>query len=104
MEPPNKPSFRLSDFSDARQERIYQRLSKRISEGTAAFYRDTCRLRGNPYLFDSTTHLAAHLLRDVESAVRDVVLPNEYQPQVSSPICPKCQNFLMISIPCSMVY
>src|SRR6266700_89766 len=92
MEPPKEPSFRSTDFTNARQERIYLRLSKRISEGTASFYRDACRLRNNIHLFDSTTHLIAHLLRDVESALRDVVLPNGYQPPVSSPICPKCQN------------
>ncbi len=92
MEPPKEPTFQLSDFIDARQERIYRRLATRISEGTASFYRDVCRLRNNSYLFNSTTHLTAHLLRDIESALRDVVLPHEYQPPASSPICPNCQS------------
>lgn len=86
MEPPKEPPLRFPDFIDERQERIYKRLCNRISEGTASFYRDVCRLRNNAYLFDSTTHLVAHLLRDVESALRDVVLPDGYQPPVSSPI------------------
>lgn len=99
MELPKERSFDISDFIDARQERIYLRLSKRISEGIASFYRDACRLRSNAPLFASTTHLIAHLLREVESALRDVVLPNTYKPTASSPICPKCQNPLVNKCP-----
>src|SRR5713226_7561770 len=76
---PPEPSRPFNDFTDPQQERIYQRIRNRISEGVAVCYRDVCRLRNNPLLFESTTHLVAHLLRDMESAIRSMALPDSYQ-------------------------
>ena len=61
-------------FRDARQERIYRRLLL-IGEGPAAFYRDACKLMEDPQAFEAASHLVCHLLRDVESALRDVLEP-----------------------------
>jgi len=71
MEPEqSKPSpFR---FTDPRQERIYRRL-RDIGPGPAAFYRDACQLMESSAGLASTTHIIAHLLREVESALRDVL-------------------------------
>lgn len=66
-------------FADSRQERIFRRLLL-IGPGPAAFYRDACRLLGGGPVLDSTTHLVAHLLRDIESAIRDVLIPHNYTP------------------------
>jgi hypothetical protein len=61
-------------FKEPRQERIYRRLLL-IGPGPAAFYRDACRLMTTEPPFDSITHLVAHLLREIESAMRAVVEP-----------------------------
>ncbi len=60
-------------FSDPRQVRIYRRLLL-IGPGAAAFYQDACRLMREP-AFISTTHLVSHLLREIESSLRNVLKP-----------------------------
>lgn len=60
------------EFDDPRQERIYRRLLL-VGEGPAIFYRDACRLMKNESPLSSTTHLVAHLLREIESGIRDVL-------------------------------
>lgn len=67
-EPSSKP-FR---FSDPRQERIHRRLLL-VGLGPASFYRDACRLMKDEPPLDATTHLVAHLLRDIESALCNVL-------------------------------
>jgi hypothetical protein len=76
-------------FSDHRQERICRRLLL-IGPGPAAFYKDACTLmQGRPPL-EATTHLVAHLLREIESAMRDVLeivrapqaTPNNHQQEI----------------------
>src|SRR6266850_1880162 len=61
-------------FKDQRQERIFRRLLELVGPGPAEFYRDACRLieEVEPRLA-STSHLVAHLLRETESALRDVL-------------------------------
>lgn len=60
-------------FEDPRQERIYKRLAL-LGPGPAAFFRDACLLMGQPTL-ETTTHVVAHLLREIESAIRAVLEP-----------------------------
>jgi len=69
--PKTPPAYR---FNDPRQERIYRRLLL-VGPGPTAFYRDVCRLMAAGPVVDATTHLVAHLLREIESAIRDVLLP-----------------------------
>ena len=59
-------------FDDPRQERIYRRLQL-VGEGPTAFYRDACRLMREEPPLASTTHLVAHLLREIESGLRDIL-------------------------------
>lgn len=67
-------------FRDPRQARIYRRLQL-LGPGPAAFFLDACRLMTTPQTrlmttpqtMLSTTHLLAHCLRDIESALRDVL-------------------------------
>lgn len=61
--------FRLSD---PRQIRIHRRLLL-VSPGAASFYLDACRLMVTEPPFEATTHLVAHLLREIESSLRDVL-------------------------------
>jgi hypothetical protein len=62
-------------FERSEQEDLYRRLFQ-IGPGPAAFYRDACYLVSLQSLDLSTmTHLAAHLLREIESAIRDVLRP-----------------------------
>jgi len=58
---------------DRLQFRIGERLSRLVGPGAAAFFRDACRLMTNPASFESTSHLVAHLIREIESSIRDVL-------------------------------
>src|SRR5215207_11112968 len=60
-------------FDSPIRERIHRRLGL-VGAGPQAFYRDTVRLVTAPYV-ESTTHLLSHLLREIESALRDVLEP-----------------------------
>ena len=75
-------------FRDPRQLNIYQRLSH-IGEGPASFYRDACQLRDGQLPLAALTHFIAHSLREVESALRDVLLPYNYTPP---DVCQTCEN------------
>ncbi|MBI3798116.1 MAG: hypothetical protein HY268_14265, partial [Deltaproteobacteria bacterium] len=70
---PKESTIKLFRLEDPRQERIYRKLVHLVGLGPAAFYRDACRLMATTPLFDTTTHLVSHLLRDIESALRDVL-------------------------------
>jgi hypothetical protein len=70
---PEEPKTTPFRFTDPRQERIYNRLGRLVGPGPAAFYRDACQLLATSGGLASTTHLAAHLLREIESALRDVL-------------------------------
>lgn len=61
--------FRLED---PRRERIHRRLLL-VGPGPAAFYLDACLLMSEDRPLTSTTHLVAHLLREIESSLRDVL-------------------------------
>src|SRR5215211_6554042 len=76
FQPPNDlgttaESFR---FVDARQERIHKRLGI-MGSGPAEFFYDACRLMVIQPHLKSTTHLVSHLIREIESSVRDVLEP-----------------------------
>lgn len=58
-----------------RQLRIADWLHKQIGPGPAAFFRDACGLLRDGESLSSVTHVVAHLLREVESAVRSVLEP-----------------------------
>ncbi|MCI0408113.1 MAG: hypothetical protein L0191_06025 [Acidobacteria bacterium] len=70
----NERLAKVFRFTDPRQERIHRRLLL-VSPGPASFYRDACQLMAPGAPLDSTTHLVAHLLREIESALRDVLEP-----------------------------
>jgi hypothetical protein len=64
----------LFRFEEPRQKRIYENLLV-VGPGPAAFYRDACWLMSQQHGLFSTAHLVAHLLREIESALRDVLEP-----------------------------
>jgi hypothetical protein len=61
--------------SEPRQEWIYGKLMQLVGPGPAAFYKDACQLIAEPRHLESTTHLVSHLLREIESSLRDVLEP-----------------------------
>src|SRR5207245_8360237 len=75
-------------FTDPRQERIYRRL-RLIGPGPAAFYRDACRLMNQSFSFETTANFVAHSLREIESAIRAVLLPHDFTPPEG---CKTCGN------------
>jgi hypothetical protein len=76
MADPERPEpFR---FTDPRQQRVHRRLLL-LGPGPAAFFKDACRLMGTAFPLATTPHLVPHLLREVESALRDVLLPYGFE-------------------------
>lgn len=75
-------------FTDPRQERIYRRLLL-VGPGPAAFFKDACALMADGGGLQTTPHLVAHLLREVESGLRAVLLPYGFEGPAP---CPHCQN------------
>src|SRR5829696_7510981 len=68
------PALEPFRFRDPRQVRIYRRLQL-LGPGPASLFLDACRLMATGQAMLSTTHLVAHCLRDIESALRDVLEP-----------------------------
>lgn len=85
MKDPESPNSAFR-FRDPRQERIYRRLLL-VGPGPAAFFSDACRLMAAGTPLETTLHLVAHLLREVESALRDVLLPYGF---ARPDPCPDC--------------
>ena len=63
------------NLSNQQQEQIYRRLNSLVGPGSAAFYQDACRLMEMEPPLESTTHLVGHLLREIESSLRAVLMP-----------------------------
>ena len=63
------------------QTQIHARL-KLMGPGPAAFFRDACQMYNDPdhQHLETATHLIGHCLREVESAVRALLLPQSYTP------------------------
>lgn len=74
MSDPSPPSSRFR-FDDPRQERIYDRLRRLVSEGAASFFRDACQLFAGIPSLETASHMSAHALREVESALRQILEP-----------------------------
>ena len=71
-----------------RQERIHRRL-RLLGEGPAAFYRDACNIAEGTVSLETGAHLLAHALREIESALRHVLLPVNF---VAPEPCGACAN------------
>jgi hypothetical protein len=78
MSPPPAPS-QAFPLTTPRQEQIFRRLRDQVSDGAAAFYLDACRLLVMRPPLATLTHLVGHALREVDSAVHDVLLPIGYE-------------------------
>jgi hypothetical protein len=63
------------NFSNQQQDRIYHRLKDLVGRGSAAFWRDACRLMEMEPPLESTTHFVGHSLREIESSLRAVLKP-----------------------------
>ncbi len=57
------------------QQRVHDRLSRLVGPGPAAHFRDACRVMDAPEEFEAATALVGHLLRELEDALRDVLVP-----------------------------
>ena len=69
---------------DERQQRIYKRL-KKAGDGPAAFFIDACHLMSMEPQLETTTHIVGHCIREIESALRDLLVPLGQNPQQSPP-------------------
>lgn len=64
----HRPTFRTPQH-----RRVESLLHRLISEGTAQFYSDACRILQSDPPLKTTAHLVGHLCREVESSVREVL-------------------------------
>ena len=87
---PNEPSKKPFSFIDTHQKKIYKKL-RLVSLGTASYYKDACRIKSENPPFDSTTHLIGHLLREIESSLRKVMLPQGFVKPKGRSDTQKCQ-------------
>lgn len=71
---PSAPGKRDESFMDSAQLELYKQLSDYTGEGPAATYRDACRLMASDPPFENESHMLAHLLRELESAIRRICL------------------------------
>ena len=83
---PEEPESLVFRFSDPLQQRIYKELKEIVGPGPAANFHDACWLMANPETLDTTAHLVAHLLRELESAIRALFKP------VVRAECPKANS------------
>jgi len=65
---------------DPRQAKIHEQLL-RLGPGPAAFFRDACRLFQDSPPLETAGYLAGHLLREIKSSVKDVLLPRDADPK-----------------------
>jgi len=78
-------------FRDPFQGKIYELLETLVGKGTAGYYRDACRLVNSNSTFETTTNLVFHLLREIESALRDV-LDEIVEEKPEDRICKECKR------------
>src|SRR5260221_4628724 len=76
-------------FQTVQQSQLYEKLARFLGPGPAAFYLDAHRMVAEQTPYTSTTHLVAHLLREIESSLRRVLLPYNYPTPTA---CPRCGN------------
>lgn len=65
-------------FQDRYEREAFEGLSL-LGPGPAQMFRDACRIMSAPDDLGSATHLVGHLAREIFSAVRDVLLPIDYE-------------------------
>ena len=78
-----KPRQKIFRFKNPKQQKIYENLVL-IGPGPAAFYLDACKIMDDPNQFESSVHIVGHLLREIESAIRDVLLLISQREETSS--------------------
>ena len=61
-------------FPDRQQQRIYENL-RLVGPGAQAFFLDACKTMASPEPPASASNIIGHLLRETESALRDVLEP-----------------------------
>jgi len=72
---PQEPESTPFRFHDPAQEWIHTKLLHLVGPGPAAFYRDACWLMIQSPPLASTSHLVGHLVREIDSAICDVLEP-----------------------------
>ncbi|HWY97989.1 MAG TPA: hypothetical protein VNY36_02785 [Bacteroidia bacterium] len=78
------PSIK-TDFLDSKQLNIYNLLYRLISPNAAGFYKDACQILKSHNELESTSNLVAHLLREIESAIREILLSISELKKVPNP-------------------
>jgi len=63
------------EFADPKQQRIYGKLNELVGPGPAAFFKDACWMMSNPKSLECTVNFVGHCMREIESALRDVLRP-----------------------------
>ena len=75
--------------NDAYRALIRNRLRHLVSPGTAEFYDDACKQMDAVPPLPTTTHTVGHLLREIESSLRDVLMPLT---SITQEVCNTCHK------------
>lgn len=68
-----EPRWHRATFPSRRHERVHDLLARLVSEGTAHFFADACDIARRQPPYRTTSHITAHLLREVEGALLSVL-------------------------------
>jgi hypothetical protein len=80
--PPLPDPDSLTDL-DERERRVYGRFLNKVGDGPAAFFLDACRMMRANHRPAAASHLVGHSIREIESAVRALLVPLARSSQVS---------------------
>ena len=71
---------RAFQFKEPYQAILFDKLRQLIGPGPAIMYRDACQLMQGDSGLGSISHLVSHLLREINGAVIDSMLPMDWKP------------------------
>jgi hypothetical protein len=72
---PEMPDADAQGHLTERERRVYGRFLKKVGDGPAAFFLDACKIMHSPREYAAATHLVGHAIREIESALRTVLVP-----------------------------
>lgn len=72
-------SSKLSDSKLSQEELKIVELLRHLGDGAPSFFKDACFAIKNTPPLETTSHLVGHCLREIESSMRSIALPADFQ-------------------------
>lgn len=86
-------------FTDERERLIHERLRRLVGLGAGDFFRDACQLVANLESLNTRAHMIGHALREIESAIFDVLKPLSTSTAGKTPPKPEAFSYEQTSSP-----